>query len=76
MKVLRRRYRNEPEQVELFLREAHMGEKLVHPNIVRIFDVSDDVRAPYMVMEFVEGQTVREFLKVRKTARRRHRGRS
>ncbi len=66
LKVLRRRYRNEPEQVELFLREAHMGEKLVHPNIVRIFDVSDDVRAPYMVMEFVEGQTLREFLKVRK----------
>ncbi|NLF69185.1 MAG: protein kinase [Candidatus Anammoximicrobium sp.] len=66
LKVLRRRYRTEPEQVELFLREAHMGEKLVHPNIVRIFDVSDDVRAPYMVMEFVEGQTLREFLKVRK----------
>ena len=66
LKVLRRRYRNEPEQVELFLREAHMGEKLVHPNIVRIFDVSDDIRAPYMVMEFVEGQTLREFLKVRK----------
>ena len=66
VKVLRRRYRNEPGQVELFLREAHMGEKLVHPNIVRIHDVSDDVRAPYMVMEFVEGQTLREFLKVRK----------
>ncbi len=67
VKVLRRRYRNEPEQVGLFLREAHMGEKLVHPNIVRIFDVSDDVRAPYMVMEFIEGQTAREFLRVRKT---------
>jgi len=66
VKVLRRRYRNEPEQVALFLREAHMGQKLVHPNIVRVHDVSDDVRAPYMVMEFVEGQTAREFLKVRK----------
>jgi serine/threonine-protein kinase len=50
VKVLRRRYRNEPEQVALFLREAHMGQKLVHPNIVRVHDVSDDVRAPYMVM--------------------------
>lgn len=66
LKVLRRRYRTEPEQVDLFLREAHMGEKLVHPNIVRIFDVSDNLQAPYMVMEFVEGQTLREFLKVRK----------
>ncbi|HPM81359.1 MAG TPA: serine/threonine-protein kinase, partial [Candidatus Anammoximicrobium sp.] len=66
LKVLRRRYRTEPDQVDLFLREAHMGEKLVHPNIVRIFDVSDNIQAPYMVMEFVEGQTLREFLKVRK----------
>jgi serine/threonine-protein kinase len=66
IKVLRRRYRNEPEQVGLFLREAHMGQKLVHPNIVRIHDVSNDVRWPYMVMEFIEGQTAREFLKVRK----------
>ncbi len=66
LKVLRRRYRTEPDQVDLFLREAHMGEKLVHPNIVRIFDVSNNIHAPYMVMEFVEGQTLREFLKVRK----------
>jgi tRNA A-37 threonylcarbamoyl transferase component Bud32 len=66
VKVLRRRYRTEPEQVELFLREARMGERLRHVNIVRIYDVSDDVRAPYMVMEFVEGWTLRELLKRRK----------
>jgi eukaryotic-like serine/threonine-protein kinase len=66
LKVLRRRYRNEPEQVELFLREARMGLRLKHPNIVQIYEVSDDIRAPYMVMEFVEGQTLREFLRVRK----------
>jgi serine/threonine-protein kinase len=66
LKVLRRRYRNEPDQVELFLREARMGERLKHPNIVRVHDVSSDIRAPYMVMEFVEGQTLREFMKMRK----------
>ncbi len=66
LKVLRRRYRNEPEQVELFLREARMGLRLKHPNIVRIYEVSNDIRAPFMVMEFVEGQTLREFLKLRK----------
>lgn len=65
VKVLRRRYRSEPEQVELFLREARMGERLRHPNVVRVYDVSSDIRAPYMVMEFVEGQTLREFLKMR-----------
>ena len=66
VKVLRTRYRNTPEQVDLFLREARMGERLRHPNIVRVEDVSSDIRAPFMVMEFVEGQTLREFLKVRK----------
>ncbi len=65
VKVLRRRFRTEAEQVALFLREAHMGQRLVHPNIVRIFEVSDEVRAPFMVMEFIEGQTAREFLKIR-----------
>jgi serine/threonine-protein kinase len=66
LKVLRLRHRKDPTQVELFLREARMGERLRHPNIVRIYDVSNDVRAPYMVMEFVEGQTLREFVKLRK----------
>jgi eukaryotic-like serine/threonine-protein kinase len=66
VKVLRRRYRNEVEQVELFLREARMGKRLRHFNIVRVYDVSDDVQAPYMVMEFVEGPTLREFMKMRK----------
>ena len=66
VKVLRRRYRNEVEQVELFLREARMGERLRHFNIVRVYDVSDDIKAPYMVMEFVEGPTLREFMKMRK----------
>jgi serine/threonine-protein kinase len=67
LKVLRRRHRGDPTQVELFLREARMGERLKHPNIVRIYDVSSDIRAPYMVMEFVEGQTLRDFMKMRKT---------
>lgn len=66
LKVLRKRFRGEPDQVEQFLREAKMGERLKHINIVRVHDVSDDIRAPYMVMDFVEGQSLREFMKVRK----------
>jgi serine/threonine-protein kinase len=66
VKVLRKRYRQSVEQVDLFLREARMGLQLLHPNIVRIYEVSDDVRAPYMVMDFVEGQTLREFMRAQK----------
>ncbi len=65
VKVLRRRHRGEPAQVEQFMREAKVGLKLRHPNIVAIYEVDPDPRNPYMVMEFVEGQTLRELVKIR-----------
>lgn len=66
VKVLRRRHRSEPEQVEQFMRESKVGLTLRHPNIVSITEVDPDPRNPYMVMEFVEGQTLRELLQIRK----------
>jgi len=66
VKVLRSRWRNEPLQVEQFLREARVGMQLRHPNIVAIHEVDCDPRNPFMVMEFVEGQTLREMILVRK----------
>ena len=42
-----------------------MGLRLRHPNIVSIYSVDPDVRNPYMVMEFVEGQTLRELVRLR-----------
>ena len=65
VKVLRRRHRNEPVQVEQFMREAKVGMELRHPNIVAIHEVDPDPRNPFMVMEFVEGQTLRELVRVR-----------
>ncbi len=66
VKVLRRRHRSEPVQVEQFMREAKVGLDLRHPNIVAIHEVDPDPRNPYMVMEFVEGQTLRELVRIRK----------
>ncbi|MEM8910235.1 MAG: protein kinase [Planctomycetota bacterium] len=65
VKVLRKRFRDEPKELEQFLREGRMGLKLKHPNIVRITDVVPDMRNPFLVMEFVEGQTLRELVKIR-----------
>lgn len=65
VKVLRRRHRSEPAQVEQFMREAKVGIQLRHPNIVAIYEVDPDPRNPFMVMEFVEGQTLRELVKIR-----------
>ncbi len=67
MKVLRRRHRDQVAQVEQFLREGRMGLQLRHPNIVTIYEIENDPRTPYLVMEFVEGDTLRELLKIRKT---------
>jgi serine/threonine-protein kinase len=67
VKVLRRRHREEVAQVEQFLREGRMGLQLRHPNIVSIYEIVNDPRTPYLVMEFVEGETLREILKIRKS---------
>ncbi|TWU26193.1 Serine/threonine-protein kinase PrkC [Novipirellula galeiformis] len=65
IKVLRKRFRDEPKELEQFLREGRMGLRLRHPNIVSIYDVVPDVRNPFLVMEFVEGQTLRELVRIR-----------
>lgn len=66
VKVLRKRYIDDPKNVEQFIREGEMGAKLRHPNIVPIFEVSSGRRVYYMVMDFVEGRNLREFVRVRK----------
>lgn len=66
LKVLRKRYSDDPAQTEHFVREGKMGLTLRHPNIVPIFEVSSKGRTHFLVMEFVEGRNLREFLKIRK----------
>ncbi|MFY8199186.1 MAG: serine/threonine-protein kinase, partial [Pirellula staleyi] len=65
IKVLRRRHRDQVADVEQFLREGRMGLQLRHPNIVTIHEIENDSRSPYLVMEFVEGETLREILRIR-----------
>ncbi|MFO0901972.1 MAG: protein kinase [Pirellulales bacterium] len=66
VKVLRKRFRDDAAQMELFLREGEVGLLLRHPNIVPVYEVNTDPASPYFVMDFVEGQNLREFVKVRK----------
>ncbi|HTN77390.1 MAG TPA: serine/threonine-protein kinase, partial [Pirellulaceae bacterium] len=66
IKALRKRYREDVHQTEQFLREGKMGATLRHPNIVPIYEVHADRRQPFLVMEFVEGRSLREFVKIRK----------
>ncbi len=67
IKVLRRRFTTDQAAVNRFLQEAESGLKLIHPNIVRILDFGEADKNHYMVMEYVEGSNLRDFLKIRKT---------
>jgi serine/threonine protein kinase len=65
VKVLRKRFSNDPEAVARFNKEAQEGMKLRHPNIVQIVDFGNVERQHYMLMEYVEGSNLRDLLKIR-----------
>ena len=65
LKVLRKRYRDKPEQATQFLREGKLGLTLRHSNIVPIYDVATDGKSHYLVMEFIEGWNLRDLVKIR-----------
>lgn len=66
IKVLRNRYADDMDTTERFLQEARMVMKLRHPNIVPIYEVESEKGRYYMVMDFVEGQNLRDFVRVHK----------
>ena len=65
VKVLRSRYSAEPEKCRAFRREGEMGRLLRHPNIVAIEDVGEENNTSYITMEFIEGQNLRELVRIR-----------
>ena len=65
VKVLRHRFLMDPGAVDRFDKEAEAGLKLHHPNIVEMFDYGEQDKRHFMVMEYVEGSNLRDFLKLR-----------
>jgi serine/threonine protein kinase len=45
-----------------FFREARMAASLSHPNLVAVYDVGEEDGLPYIVMEYVEGETVADVI--------------
>lgn len=66
VKVLRKRFSENPAQYRQFVREGLLGKSLRHDNIVPIFDVVSKKAEHFLVMEFIEGRDLRQFVKVRK----------
>jgi predicted Ser/Thr protein kinase len=62
LKVLSPRLSDDPEFLSRFTREAQALAQLSHPNIVAIHDSGVHDRVPYLVMEYVEGRSLRALL--------------
>lgn len=62
IKVLRYDFTNEAELHRRFQREALSATSLTHPNIVNIYDVGDDQNLHYIVMEYIKGKTLKQYI--------------
>lgn len=62
IKVLKKEFREDETFVRKFQSEAQAAAGLMHPNIVNVYDVGEDQGLYYMVMELVEGITLKEYI--------------
>ncbi|MBQ8313725.1 MAG: Stk1 family PASTA domain-containing Ser/Thr kinase [Clostridia bacterium] len=63
VKVLRPEFNQDAEFVSRFQREAEAASKMTHHNIVNLLDVGMDGENRYLVMEYVQGKTLKELIK-------------
>jgi serine/threonine-protein kinase len=67
IKLMNREIATESDQLERFRREARAVAQLSHPHIVGVIDYGEDDGRPYIVFEYVEGETLKE--RIRRTGR-------
>ncbi|MFM9033939.1 MAG: protein kinase domain-containing protein [Mycobacterium sp.] len=65
LKVMDSRYADDHQFLARFQREARAVARLKHPGLVAIYDQGNDVTHPFLVMELIEGGTLRELLRER-----------
>lgn len=63
IKILRDSLEDEKQVVSNFIKEAQSSASLVHNNIVSVYDVGEENGLNYMVMEYVDGITLKEYIK-------------
>jgi serine/threonine-protein kinase len=60
IKAMHREYSQVPDQLERFRREARSAAALSHPHVVTVIDAGEDDGHPFIVLEYVEGETLKE----------------
>ena len=63
IKLMHRSLSDDPQQLERFRREARAAARLSHPNVVTVIDAGEDDGHPYIVFEFVDGETLKSRIK-------------
>ena len=60
IKLMHRDISSDPDQLERFRREARAVASLSHPHVVTVIDFGEDDGTPYIVLEFIEGENLKE----------------
>ncbi len=60
IKLMNREVATDSDQLERFRREARAVARLSHPNIVHVIDAGEDENRPYIVLEYIDGETLKE----------------
>lgn len=63
VKLLREEYVDDPDFIRQFQKEAQAIAKLSHHNIVNIYDFGESEQKTYLVMEYVEGETLKDIIR-------------
>src|SRR5437867_6930348 len=63
IKILHREISSDADQLERFRREARAVARLSHPHVVTVIDAGEDEGHPYIVFEYVEGETLKDRIK-------------
>ena len=63
VKVMHREMSEQEDQLERFRQEARAVAKLSHPNVVSVIDAGEDGGHPYIVFEYVKGETLKQRIK-------------
>ncbi len=66
VKVLKTEYSSDRDFLHRFYREACAAAKLSHPNIINVFDIEEDEGVQFIVMEYLESQNLKNYVKTSK----------